>query len=129
MTKQDWKPSRAPSGMGERALKLWHAVSSVYELRPDEYRILEDACRQTAIVDKLERALDGASLVMKGSMGQPVPNPLLTEIRQHRNVVASLLKQLNLPDHAAAEVTELPRSVQAREAAKSRWTVAHGQVG
>lgn len=118
---------RAPAGMGEKALRLWHSVTDVYELRPDEYRILEDACRQTAIVDKLERELRGAPLIMKGSMGQPVPNPLLTEVRQHRGVAAALLKQLALPD-PVEKVEPVSRSVQARDAAKSRWTVAHGKA-
>ena len=126
---EKWKPQRAPSGMGEKALKLWHAVADNYILRPDEYRVLEDACRQTAIVDALERELVGADLVMRGSMGQPVANPLLSEIRQHRNVIASLLRQLGLPNEPAGEVTEISRSVQARDAAKSRWTVAHGKAG
>lgn len=120
------KKRRAPGGMGERALRLWHAIADEYELRPDEYRVLEDACRQTAIVDRLERELRGAPMVMRGSQGQTVANPLLAEVRQHRTIVASLLKQLNLPDLEDVEVVELSRSVQAREAAKSRWTVAHG---
>lgn len=124
------KKMRAPSGMGERSLRLWHAVADKYELRPDEYRLLEDVCRQAAIVDRLERELVGAPMIMRGSMGQAVANPLLTEIRQHRASVASLFRQLGLPDDEveAAGVVDVSRSVQAREAAKSRWTVAHGNA-
>lgn len=124
------KKRRAPSGMGERSLRLWHEITDKYVLRPDEYRLLEDACRQAAIVDRLERELVGAPMVMRGSMGQPVPNPLLTEIRQHRGSVAALFKQLGLPDDEveSAGVVDVSRSVKARDAAKSRWTVAHGKA-
>ena len=127
------KPKRAPSGMGERALRLWRQVADNYELRADEWRILEDACRETALVDLLQKELRGAPLIMKGSMGQPVSNPLLAEIAAHRRLAASLFKQLGLPDLDSADIdgSEEPgaRSAAAREAAKSRWTVAHGKAG
>jgi hypothetical protein len=54
----------------------------------------------------------------KGSMGQQVINPLISELRQHRATLASLLGRLNLPDEATDSV---PRSVQARDAAHARW--------
>jgi hypothetical protein len=58
--------------------------------------------------------------LVKGSQGQMVINPLISEVRQHRSVLASLLKQLKIPevDGAAGQQT---RSTQARSAAMSRW--------
>jgi hypothetical protein len=41
--------------------------------------------------------------LVKGSQGQQVINPLISEVRQHRNCVASLLKWLKLPDVARLE--------------------------
>ena len=125
----EWKPERAPNGLSERVLKFWRTVLGKFDLRPDEYRLLEDACRQMVIIDGLEKSLRGAEPVSKGSRGQPVVNPVLQEVRQQRVVLASLLKQLGLPSDSDATVSELPRSVQARNAAKSRWTVAHGKAG
>lgn len=125
----DRRKRRAPSGLGDRGLRLWHEITDLYVLRPDEFRLLEDACRQASIVDRLERELAGASLVMRGSMGQPVANPLLTEVRQHRSALAALFRQLGFPDLVEdSGAVDVSRSVQAREAAKSRWAVAHGHV-
>jgi len=60
-----------------------------------------------------------------GSMGQPVVHPLVAEIRVHEAQVASLLVRLKLPDDPAG-AGDVPRSTQARSAAQSRWSTAHG---
>ena len=114
----DIKLSR-PAKLGVEARKVWDEISGTYALRPDELRILEDACRQVDLVERLEKALDGADLIVKGSQGQPVANPLVAEIRQHRQVVKALLGSLKLPDEdgRAAE----SRSASARDAANARW--------
>lgn len=61
---------------------------------------------------------------MKGAYNQIVSNPIVSEIRQHRAVLARLLTQLKLPDepgsladrHHSAKVSEA-----ARKAARARW--------
>jgi hypothetical protein len=62
----------------------------------------------------------GAPLLVRGSQGQDVINPLISELRQHRATLASLLRQLKLPD----ESTRLAeaRSTSARAAANARWS-------
>jgi hypothetical protein len=113
-----------PHGLGPKASKLWEEITERHELRPDEARILEDACRQADIVERIEKELSDGALTARGSQGQPVPSPLLTEVRQHRSVLAALLKQLKIPedvDTAARNCAE--RSEQARKAARARWGV------
>lgn len=115
-----------PEGLGGPALSLWRQIVNVYDLRPDELRVLEDACGEAMLVDRLKRALDepGTQLIVRGSMGQQVASPLLTEIRQHRGTLAQLLGRLNLPDDATGEVSgdsPAERSVKARAAANARW--------
>lgn len=110
-----------PKGLARRSAALWRDLTKTYDLRPDELRILEDACREMDLVDDLDAAtrkvVDDGALTVKGSMGQDVAHPLIQEIRQHRTTVANLLGKLKLPDDVQAE----SRGAQAREAARARW--------
>lgn len=110
---------KSPAHLGSGARKLWREVTGTYELRPDELRILEDACREMDLIDFLEaeRTADGFSVMVRGSQGQDVINPIFSELRQHRSALRQLLGQLKLPDEGGGEA----RSAQAREAANARW--------
>ena len=114
----------APSRLGKAGKKLWGEVvgSGRYQLRPDEVRILEDACREMDLVDKLEEELSkpGTELTVKGSQGQPVANPLVTEIRQHRQTIKTLLGALKLPDEDEARAPGDP-SAAGRALVANRW--------
>jgi len=112
----------APKGLGPSARKLWRDVTSKWDLRPDELRVLEDACREADLIDRLQVELDGEAceLTVSGSMGQPVANPLIQEIRQHRGVFARLMGALKLNDDGSGE--EKSRSTSARAAAQARWS-------
>jgi hypothetical protein len=111
--------SKSPTGMGASGASLWKSIAGVYDLRADEKRVLEDACRESDLVDFLEAELKDAEPIVRGSQGQPVINPLISEVRQHRSTLASLLRQLRLPDETD---TAERRSSQAREAANARWS-------
>lgn len=105
---------------GEKAQAVWDGVTGVYALRPDELRILEDACREIDLVERLEADLTGAPLTVKGSQGQPVANPLVAEVRQHRQVVKGLLGSLKLPDEDDARAPANP-SAAGRALVANRW--------
>ncbi|MDC8980682.1 hypothetical protein PR370_01030 [Mycobacterium marinum] len=107
-----------PPNLSEKAARFWRDVVANYTLRPDELRILEDACREIDLIELLRKGMAGQPLYMKGSMGQSVINPVVPEIRQHRATFASLVKQLALPEPGAPEE---PRSTRARSAANARW--------
>jgi hypothetical protein len=114
------KPS-IPIHLGTKAKRLWSDVVGKYDLRADELRLLEDACREIDIIERLEVEFRGADTMVKGSMGQLVASPLLQELRQHRAVVARLLGQLKLPDEDAERAPE-SASDKARRAANTRWS-------
>lgn len=112
---------RAPAGLGKTAAKFWVDTTKVYELSAHEALILESACRELDIIDRLEESLRDADLVVRGSMGQDVAHPLLAEVRQHRSSFTGLVKALKLPD-TEAEEPRSPRSMQAQAAANARWS-------
>jgi len=113
-----------PIGLGATGKDLWKRLTGKYEFRPDELTVVERAARTADRLAAMEETLGGA-ITATGSMGQTVVHPLIPEIRSHTQLLASLMKQLNLPDDEAA-AGESSRSTQARKAAQSRWAVAHG---
>jgi hypothetical protein len=109
----------APAKLGAKARRIWRSITDTYELRADELRVLEDACREVDLIERLEEALDGADLIVHGSQGQPVANPLVQELRQHRGTLKALLGSLKLPDEDGRQAES--RSSSARAAAQARW--------
>jgi hypothetical protein len=110
-----------PVELGRRGAELWQAVLTEHELRTDELRVLEDACREVDLIERMHAELQTSPLVVKGSMGQDVANPLVQELRQHRALVARLLGALKLSDEDGEERDAQFRTDRARKAALSRW--------
>ncbi|AIG78453.1 Hypothetical protein AJAP_28070 [Amycolatopsis japonica] len=123
----DTKP-KAPRGLKTAGRRLWADIVSEWDLRPDELRVLGDACREADLIERLEKGLETAPLTAQGSMGQEVIHPLWSEVRQHRTTLASLLRQLKLAevDEGAGAVSDTPakpmtRQESAKKAAQARW--------
>jgi hypothetical protein len=114
--------------MASGGKRVWASIVGVYDLRPDELSTLEDACRLTDMIDALDKAWsdEGNPLTTKGSMGQLVTHPMISEIRTHRMARNALWRQLRLPDTPGVGAGERPAPNQQRAAAQSRWATAHG---
>jgi hypothetical protein len=120
---------RVPANLSPNGRRFWREMVGKYEFRPDELRILEDACREADLIDSLEvgmrACLASNDMMVKGSMGQLVINPMISELRQHRATLAGLLRGLKLPDEAGGELGSAAgsgeRSSAARHAALVRW--------
>jgi hypothetical protein len=84
---------------------------------------LEDAVRESDLIDELVDELRGASKIVLGSQHQQVANPLISEIRQHRAVLSALLRALELPKADSGEA-ELARDARegAISLARARWS-------
>lgn len=109
----------APQGLGDAGQSLWADITSAYDLRPDELRILESACFEMDLIARMQVESVTGDLIVRGSQGQPVANPLVQELRQHRSTLRGLLGQLKLPDEDGRAASA--RSEQARNAVNARW--------
>ena len=115
---------RAPARLGRSGKRLWKDVTERYSLRPDELRLLEDCCRTSDLIDTLQASIDGAGadgLTVKGSMGQQVISPAISEIRQQRSQLRQMLARLDLPDAEGNSPAAGRRSAKASTAARARW--------
>lgn len=112
--------TKAPRGLGAGARKVWRSITDQFDLNPAELRVLEDACREVDLIDLMEERLASQQLIVAGSMGQDVANPLLQEVRQHRAVLTRLFAAMKLPavDDAGGAAAA---SSSARELANRRW--------
>ncbi|PVZ09061.1 hypothetical protein [Actinomycetospora cinnamomea] len=118
----DQTAPKAPKALASAGRALWRAVTGTYELRPDELRTLEDAARECDLIERLEEAQRDAPLTVKGSQGQQVASPFVSELRQHRGVLAGLLRGLHLPDSdSSGGLSTESVSAAARRSARARW--------
>ena len=91
-------PEKAPPGLLAGGRKLWREVAKDHQLRPDQYRILFEACCEADLIDRLQADLKDTPTTTRGSMGQEVAHPILSELRQHRGTLNTLIRGLALED-------------------------------
>lgn len=105
---------QAPPGLDARGLRLWRATTKLMDFNPAEMVILEEACRITDRLDKLDQILAGADegwarLRLPSELaGETVQVTLvldhaLAEARMQATVVKQLLVALRIPDGKTAE--------------------------
>lgn len=116
---------RTPSDLGKHGKKLWRdivteAAENVVFFDSRELFWLHSAAKTVDSLQLLEAEMADQPQIVKGAQGQPVANPLLAEIRQHRSLMAQLLARLDL--YPAGEVSTSSRSTAARKAARARWS-------
>ena len=119
------KRQRMPVGLasGGRGQRLWHDLTERVEFTDIELRYLENACFTLDRIAKIRRAI-GNTLLVKGSQGQQVANPLLRELRADERHFADLMARIDIPDQFAQEEQEQSqgeRSAQMRAVVNSRW--------
>lgn len=115
------KNRRTPPGLNVSGRRLYRQILSKYEFRPDEMVVLENACRVADTIARLDAALVDAPLVTVGVGGQDRIHPILVELRQQRIILASLLRQLQIPD-------DVPSVNQQRAAGNASWASRSGRV-
>lgn len=103
-----------PTSLRGAGRTLWRDIAKQWAedgLTPDarERRLLADACREAdiagALDEEINTALSTGQMVVKGSQGQPVSHPLLSEARASRTAIRVTLAKLGFQDPAEAEPT------------------------
>ena len=99
---------RMPKGFRAAGQKLWRSVIAEYELayEPHKVEILTHACRVSDAIAELERAAAKEPLTVQGSAGQKVIQPLISEIRFQRGLLAQLLARLNFEGQRTTNLTD-----------------------
>ena len=114
---------KPPAHLAETGKDLWEAVTSKYDLRVDELRVLSSACVAADMEAEFLKAWAelGRPYMSKGSMGQEVEHPLIGSIDKQAKAKAAHLARLKLPDDEGSDSAGRVSS-QARAAANARWS-------
>jgi hypothetical protein len=114
---------RAPKGLGDAGRRMWRSLTTGAGLtyRADELVTLEGACRTADLIAELDEVIAREPTMLDGSMGQKVVHPAVQEVRLQRQLLASLLSRLDLPEEGdeigTSEWDGLSASQRARKAA------------
>jgi hypothetical protein len=92
---------KPPDDLADGGRRLWRQVVAVYELTASERVLLHEAARTADECERTRVALVDAPAFVAGAKGQPKPQPLLNEARQHRATLVRLVGALALPDDPA----------------------------
>jgi hypothetical protein len=74
----------APSNLKAPGKALWRSILVQFELNAAEFALLHQLCCTTDEIADIQKALAGSGPLVTGSQGQPVANPLLSVLANHR---------------------------------------------
>ncbi len=118
---------RKPAGLSKESAALWDQLVSEYDFSDAKEHLftLEQMCREVGIIARLQKTIDSAeSLTTTDRYGRESALSALSEIRQHRQLFATLLRSLNLPSNEDSDYLangKMTRSAAAKRAANARW--------
>jgi hypothetical protein len=105
--------------LGAVGKAAWDKLTHAYEFTAGELQLLEQFCLTKDRVAALEVALAESGVMIPGSRGQKILNPVINQIAVQTTLMDRLLLSLALP--AEYETDGRRRSPQAQLAAKTRW--------
>jgi P27 family predicted phage terminase small subunit len=85
---------RAPKGLGKAGKSLWTDAVGEYQYDALELNLLFHACNAADEAEQAKAKLEAAGYVVKDERGKLVENPQYLVLRDSRNCLARLLKQL-----------------------------------
>lgn len=85
---------RAPEGLEQAGKRLWRGVTGELDLAAHEVELLRQACATSDLIAAAAAVLADEGLVCRGSMGQPVPHPMVAVLADQRRLLAALFKAM-----------------------------------
>src|SRR5260370_24170014 len=102
--------NRPPKRLGPAGRRFWRSVMQDFALAgPHEEAILEQACRELDLIDRLDDALADADLVISTPAHGEACNRLLAEVQAHRSAFRLLLRDPRLPAEPGQHTRSGPR--------------------
>lgn len=84
-----------PRGLGKRGKLEWHKVwEAGFWLHSEDYHWVEMISRAYDDIDAYRERVVTDGLILKGSLGQPVANPLIQEIRRCESTIRQCLSTI-----------------------------------
>lgn len=122
----DRDSQRPPAGLGKAGRALWRDVAHGLQLRSDERAILATAARTADQIAALEATVAVSEPMIPGSKGQEVLHPAIPELRLQRQLLATLLARIDVPESEGigGAWDGLSAAQRARQAARARWDKA-----
>jgi hypothetical protein len=120
---------RAPAGLRAAGKRYWREMNELYEFDVEKLELLKQAARTIDLLERLQQAVDEAeTLRTLGSQKQLVSIPEVGALKEHRALLVTITKALELPSEEGND-GRMTRSESARYAANVRWggrTRRHG---
>lgn len=125
---------KAPAGLASRGRRLWREMHEVAEFNPAETVLLEEACRLTDRLDRLDAVLNGREFlrVEQDENGDYVlrVEGALGAASRDANVLKQLVAALRIPDEVSgkrpqrrgprgAQQPSVPRGISSLERARA----------
>lgn len=107
-----------PSHLGKVGKAKWRNLTAENSFSAAEFVTLELLCAQLDMLARLDAELSAMGVIVAGSEGQPVVNPVLRERRETIKQIDALMVALAIP--VEGESYGKRRSGAARAAAKTR---------
>lgn len=116
-------------GLSGRGADLFTTLTASFDFDAHEMVGVVELCLTASLLARLEDEMSKGPLLVRGSQGQQVGNPILQELARHRSTYLRLYAALNLPEldenGSTVDLTN-PRSIRAQKAAQARWAKAAG---
>lgn len=114
-----------PRGLGKRGKAFWKEMQSEIEFDGPQTQVLWEACRTLDRLEALDDVIAAEGVTARGSTGQVVVHPAVSEARQLQVVLTRLVTALNLP---LSEDEERAAQAWRNERAKKASAASHGYL-